>query len=48
MILPNDLVDKNRKLKVTVQEFDELLAELKDTLDLPDDVFVSNAVEEGE
>ena len=48
MILPNDLIDKNRKLKVSVKEFDELLAELKDKLELPDDVFVSNVVGEGE
>ena len=48
MILPNDLIDKNRKLKVSVKEFDELLAELKDKLDLPDDIFVSNVVGEGE
>ena len=48
MVLPNALVDSNRKLKVSVKEFDELLAELKDKMDLPDDIFVSNVVEEGE
>ena len=35
MVVPNALVESNKKLKVSVKEFDELLAELKDKLDKP-------------
>lgn len=48
IILPNGLVEANKKLRVSVTEFDELLAELRGKMGFPADVFVSNVVAEGE
>ena len=48
MILPNALIDSNRKLKVSVKEFDELLAEVIEKFELPEDTFLSNVVADGD
>ena len=47
MILPNALIDSNRKLKVSVKEYDELLAEVVSKFELPDDTFLSHVVADG-
>ena len=47
VILPNALVDSSRKLEVSVQEYDELLAAVIEKFALPQDTFLSHVVADG-
>ena len=42
MLIPNALLPSNRKLKVTVKEFDEVVGQVRDKFELPHDAFLSN------
>lgn len=48
MLLPNALLPSNRKLKVSVTDLEQLVTEVREKFDLPADIFLSNAVTDGD